>query len=141
MGTHGLTTYLPNTGTDGRGVRSRLARGGQDEEDKENVDEINANVVSRSPTSAAAAAAAATPKKSSSSAAAEAEATAAAVVMAGAGGSVGRQHKHLGKVRAAPSLRRAREERQAASEEIRVLQQRKADAAVRLQGERLRCLL
>ena len=139
MGTHGLTTYLPNTGTDGRGVRSRLARGGQDEEDKENVDEINANVVSRSPTSAAAAAA--TTKKSSSSAAAEAEATAAAVVMAGAGGSVGRQHKHLGKVRAAPSLRRAREERQAASEEIRVLQQRKADAAVRLQGERLRCLL
>eukprot|EP00904_Undaria_pinnatifida_P002539 jgi/Undpi1/12286/HiC_scaffold_5.g01962.m1 len=117
-------------------AESTRAKASEFEREREAYIEGAKQLVLRSPTSAAAAAAA-TPKKSSSSAAAEAEATAAAVVMAGAGGSVGRQHKHLGKVRAAPSLRRAREERRAASEEIRVLQQRKADAAVRLQGERL----
>ena len=62
---------------------------------------------------------------------------AAAAVVAGAGAG---PRQDGGKVRAAPSLRQAREERRAASEEIRVLQQRKADAAVRLQGEKLRCL-
>lgn len=41
--------------------------------------------------------------------------------------------------RSVASVLAAREERRAATEEIRLLHQRKADAIVRLQGEKLRC--
>ena len=51
----------------------------------------------------------------------------------GGGGGVGRSR--------AASLREAREEGRLASEEIRTLQHRKADARVRLQAERLRYVL
>ena len=49
----------------------------------------------------------------------------------------GRERRIVG--RRMSSVFAAREGRCAASEEIRLLQQRKADASVRVAGERLRC--